>query len=56
MLHFPSEMFVFLFLFCTTPHDKNMITSYTIGSIPVWKIEINGRRDPLRWLRNTIYP
>jgi hypothetical protein len=23
---------------------------------PVWEIEINDRRDPLRWPRNTLYP
>jgi hypothetical protein len=25
-------------------------------NVTVWEIEINDRRDPLRWPRNTLYP
>jgi hypothetical protein len=34
------------------------LRSYLIGKVaaPVLKTEINGRRDPLRWPRNTLYP
>jgi hypothetical protein len=32
------------------------LSTNIIKIIPVWEIEINDRRDPLRWPRNTLYP